>query len=187
MSTSPLKTIVVPLVLGAVAIALVVGTPIWALRQEQKARITLERENTKLQAAFDGFRGKVQENSDKAKALASDTQKKLTTEYKAIEDQKNAQISDLERRVSVLAGELRKRPSRQDATPAGAGDSGSGAGQTQLYCTGAQLFGEDSEFLVGEAAAAETMRQELIACEGKLNTTSQATKSLKDSGIFFAR
>lgn len=185
--TNTLKSIAVPIVLGVVAIGLVVGVPIWALRHEQQARIAVERSHAQLQAEFEDFQGQVKQNSDQAKKLASEAQKQLKDEHQAIEENKNAQISDLERRVVLLVGELRKRPSRQDAaTATGAGDGAGGPGQAQLHCTGAQLFGEDAEFLAGEAAAAETLRQELMACEGKLNTTSQATKSLSNRGIFFA-
>lgn len=186
--TSTLKSIVVPLVLGIAATSLVVGVPIWALGREQKARIVLERAHTELKSDFKAYTEAVDENSRKAKSLAETAQAKLNRDHQTIEDQKNAQIADLERRAELLAGELRKRPRRPDTTtPAGAGDHTNPTVAAQLHCTGAQLYGEDAEFLVGEAAAAETMRQELMACESKLDTTGEATKSLKASGLFFAR
>lgn len=66
-----------------------------------------------------------------------------------LEENKNEQIQILSSDVDVLRSKLRKRPSREYVTVYRDNPSTEGA------CTGAELYKEDGEFLIGEAARAE--------------------------------
>ena len=75
--------------------------------------------------------------------------KERDDEYKAIAAERDAALA-----------ELRKRPRR----PAPGTTESPANGQDQPGATGAQLFREDAEFLVREAADADTTRTALKAC-----------------------
>ena len=61
-------------------------------------------------------------------------------------------------------GELRQRAERQAPGVDATSDQGADAGPSAQRCTGAGLFREDAQFLVGEAARANRTRQELKKC-----------------------
>ena len=65
-------------------------------------------------------------------------------------------------------GELRKRPARPADNSAGAAaiavPSTAGAGAHAAGCSGAQLYREDGEFLIGEAARADQVRAAYRSC-----------------------
>ena len=69
-----------------------------------------------------------------------------------IESDKNAQIRNINSQLADAISQLRKRPSRPEQT--GTGSCG----------TGATLYADDAEFLVREAARADTIRAGLKAC-----------------------
>ena len=72
-----------------------------------------------------------------------------------IEKEKNAQIRNINSQLVDAISELRKRPSRAQSSP---------NGQTTGYCTGSQLYAEDAELALREAARADTIREALKAC-----------------------
>lgn len=74
--------------------------------------------------------------------------------------------------VSRLRGELRQRPQRT----AGAGAVSGGSGSAVGGCTGAGLYREDGDFLVGEAAAAKTLARQLASCRSKYNEAVALTR-----------
>lgn len=73
---------------------------------------------------------------------------------------KDAEIRDVNARLSAALVELRNRPAR----PAPGADQVPGAGATPPGGTGASLFREDAEFLVREAARADEIRAALKQC-----------------------
>ena len=100
-----------------------------------------------------------------AKARQIDAQYRLTEntwKVKAaqiVKDKDNEiQAIDAERDAAIA--ELRNRPRR----PAPGTAEASGNGQAASGCTGARLFGDDAEFLIREAARADTTRIALKAC-----------------------
>lgn len=86
-------------------------------------------------------------------------------EYQAaadkIEKEKNAQINHINAQLVDAISELRKRPSRAQSAANGPATSG---------CNGSQLYAEDSEFLVREAARADQIRVALQACYQQYNS-----------------
>ena len=72
-----------------------------------------------------------------------------------IRTEKDAQINAINSQLVDAIAELRKRPSRS---------SEASNGPATKACDGSQLFSEDAEFLVREAARADTIRFSLQAC-----------------------
>ena len=72
-----------------------------------------------------------------------------------IESEKNAQIRNINAQLVDAISELRKRPSRTTEAS---------TGQVAGYCTGSQLYAEDAELALREAARADTIREALKAC-----------------------
>lgn len=93
---------------------------------------------------------------DRYKTEQAAQAQKLEKDYQAkadqIEKEKNAQIRNINNQLADAISELRKRPSRPQQ--AGTGSCG----------TGATLYADDAEFLVREAARADTIRAGLKAC-----------------------
>lgn len=69
-----------------------------------------------------------------------------------IRKDKDAQINAINNQLFDALKQLHNRPSRNDKANAGQGG------------TGATLFAEDAEFLIGEAARADKLRTALEAC-----------------------
>lgn len=87
----------------------------------------------------------------------AELQSNMDTLRKAYTDE----TAKLATRVSTLTVSLRNRPERPAvpvSAPASAGDGASG-------CTGAELYRQDSEFLVSEAQRADVIRLALIQCQ----------------------
>lgn len=80
-------------------------------------------------------------------------------EYQSAADEirkvKDAQINAINSQLVNSIAELRKRTSRS---------SEASNGQIAKACDGSELFAEDSEFLVREAARADTLRVALQSC-----------------------
>lgn len=115
---------------------------------------TLERER---RAAADRAR----EESDAARAREQALQKEADAARKADQNEIRRIAAQRDRALD----ELRRRPARPPASAAA--DSvppNPGAGPTAAGCTGAGLYREDAEFLVGESARSETLRAALLSC-----------------------
>lgn len=95
----------------------------------------------------------------------------LQAQAEKIDGDKDAQINSLAARVDTLNQRLRQRPERPNHLPATAS-----AGQAAGGCTGAQLYRDDSSVLVGEAAAADTLRIALKACYAQYDAARAALK-----------
>lgn len=80
-------------------------------------------------------------------------------EYQAEADKirkdKDEKINSINNQLADAISELRKRPSRSSETNDGSAAKG---------CNGSQLYAEDAELLVREAARAEKIRIELLSC-----------------------
>jgi len=97
--------------------------------------------------------------------IAQSIQQARDTEHRLIEaadqtrKQKDAEIKAINDRLALVTGELRKRPSRTN--------------QSTTTCpggTGSSLYAEDGEFLIGEAARADKLRQALKECYERYET-----------------
>jgi len=95
---------------------------------------------------------------DRYKAYQVLETQKLKDEHQAaadrIEKDKNDQINAINTQLANALIELRKRPSRPKSEATNASTCG----------TGATLYAEDGEFLIGEAARADKLRSALQAC-----------------------
>lgn len=76
-------------------------------------------------------------------------EKAILTGVLKLEEMKNEEIKNLDTAVNDLRSKLRNRPSRKYVTIYSDNPS------TERACTGAELYKEDGEFLIGEAARAE--------------------------------
>lgn len=79
----------------------------------------------------------------------SETEKAILTGVLKLEEMKNEEIKNLNTTAADLRNRLRNRPSREHVTIYRDNPT------TESACTGAQLYKEDGEFLIGEAARAE--------------------------------
>lgn len=114
-----------------------------------------------VQAKWDAQSLEVAKQSLKLSEQTTRTTTNLQAAVDTIEVTKNAQIDQLNVTVASLSSELRKRPQRPNG---GNLPNDPGVGKTASGCTGAGLFGQDAEFLVGEAATAARLRIALKAC-----------------------
>ena len=93
---------------------------------------------------------------DRYKAAQQAATQKAQEEHQAAADQirkeKDAQITSINAQLVDAISELRKRPSRAQASSNGQGG------------TGATLFADDAELLIREAARADIIRTGLDAC-----------------------
>lgn len=90
-----------------------------------------------------------------AQAEARRKEKVLVEKAEDTRRKKDAEIKAINARLSSVLVELRQRPSR------------SGSGTDTATCqggTGASLYAEDGEFLIGEAARADKLREALNEC-----------------------
>lgn len=110
-------------------------------------------------------------------AITNETDKKWratesTWKVKAaqiVKDKDNEiQAIDAERDAAIA--ELRNRPRR----PAPGTAQSPANGEAASGCTGARLFGDDAEFLIREAARADTIRVALNACYAQYDMISEA-------------
>lgn len=115
-------------------------------------------------------------NAKWEKALTEEREKNSKIEkailegVRKLEEDKNVKIQNLNADVKRLTVSLRKRPSREVIyrnTP-----------ETTRACTGAGLYREDGEFLIGEAARANKIR---IERDFYYNQYEQARKKLDES------
>ncbi len=84
-----------------------------------------------------------------------------------LEGVKNAQLSDVDRRLNAALGELRKRPDRPASSPS-AGDPPACVG-----ATGAQLAAGDAEFLERYAADAARLHVAAETCKARYEALRQ--------------
>jgi len=88
-------------------------------------------------------------------SLVKDIQERHQTAADQIRKEKDAKIASINNQLLDALMQLRSRPSRAQSAS---------NGQTSQYCTGAQLYAEDAELALREAARADTIREALKAC-----------------------
>jgi hypothetical protein len=93
--------------------------------------------------------------------LVRKTEQQLQQSADQHQQEKRDALDRLTRQHRAVLDSLRDRPQRP--APGAVPDRAEPA-QSQPGCTGAELHREDAEFLVGEAARADTLRAELEAC-----------------------
>ena len=115
-----------------------------------------------VQREWDADRAQQQMAHAKLVDLVRKAEQQLQQTADQHQKEKRDALDRLTRQHRAVLDSLRDRPQRP--TAAGAVSGGAGAAQGQPGCTGAELHREDAEFLVGEAARADTLRAELEAC-----------------------
>lgn len=94
---------------------------------------------------------KYEEKLTASKDLARDVERQLTKDFNEITKQKDKKLRDTDNKLVAALNELRKRPQRiSGANSPTVADLGKA-------CTGAELYGEDAEFLTREAARADSL------------------------------
>ncbi len=94
-----------------------------------------------------------------ASELAREREQVMVASADKIRKEKDAQIASLNSRLGAALDGLRQRPQRSPSTPQSPPAACSCAGTT-----GAELSREDAEFLVREAARADSLRTALEQC-----------------------
>lgn len=94
-----------------------------------------------------------------ASELAREREQVMVSSADKIRKEKDAKIASLNTRLGTALSSLSERPQRPPSSSQGAPASCIGAG-----ATGAQLSREDAEFLVREAARADSLRLALGQC-----------------------
>jgi flagellar motor protein MotB len=92
----------------------------------------------------------------KAQAEARKKEQALVEKAEQVRKRKDEQIKAINNRLAAVTRELRERPSRSDSNTSSTATCSGGTGST--------LFREDGEFLIGEAARADRLRQALKEC-----------------------
>lgn len=113
----------------------------------------------------------VQAKWDTEKAATATAQRTKEAELQAgmdkLRTEKNRETAKLRRTVAALTDSLRDRPERPSVpASANAGDGASG-------CTGAELYRQDSQFLVNEATRADQIRLALKSCQDAYQAASK--------------
>lgn len=111
----------------------------------------------------------IQKNHANALAKAIHEARTKEQEMQIIADnvrkQKDENISKINNRLATALSELRERPYRPSPTVSDTSSARSSA----EGCTGGELFRQDAEFLIGEAARADKLRESLFQCHQQYN------------------
>ncbi len=109
----------------------------------------------------------IQSQWDDERAQAAIKSQELQSTVDKLRETKNRELAKLNRDVRNLTDSLRSRPERpSSAATASAGDDRDG-------CTGATVYKQDGEFLIGEATRADQLRIALIQCQAAYQSASQ--------------
>lgn len=108
-----------------------------------------------------GFVSGCQHQQSAQEKVIRDKEHQYQADADKIRKEKDAQINAINSQLFDAISELRKRPSRSEQAS---------NGSTAKACDGSQLFSEDGEFLVREAARADTIRIALQSCYQQYNS-----------------
>lgn len=89
-----------------------------------------------------------------------------------LRQEKEREVKNLTARATALSNSLRQRQDRATATT-GNTSQDTQVGQTAAGCTGAELYREDGNVLVGEAARADKIRLALKQCYAQYDALEQ--------------
>lgn len=184
-----IQSLILPVALSVTLIGVAVGLPVYALKKSEDRANRLSTAYMALQTEHSTYRSKVERDAQLAQAATKKSQAKLDDEQRKAKELKDEEIRNLKRRVSDLVGELRNRADRpQQPAAHQAPGAGHQEADTQLSCTGAQLYRQDGEFLAGEAAAADEVRAELRQCHADLTAAHTSSEQLKaQQAVFFGQ
>lgn len=112
-------------------------------------------------------------------AMANESVKILTESIKinkdlqaSVETQRgeaNAQIKSINKSISAVITGLRDRPDRNNKTDTVPANSSGTCPVSGSSCSGAGLYKQDAEFLIGETARTEQLKIALNQCEAQYN------------------
>lgn len=100
----------------------------------------------------------------------------LQESFDNIQKDKDAKIKNLNARVASLTRSLQERPNRPDSSGV---SNDSRVEESKPGSTGVGLYREDSEFLLGEAARAEMIKEELQTCYKSYDTAKEVLDRYK--------
>lgn len=112
----------------------------------------------------------------KLKERSLNSQIALQESFDNIQKDKDAKIKNLNARVASLTRSLQERPNRPDSSGI---SNDSGVEESKPGSTGVGLYREDSEFLLGEAARAEMIKEELLTCYKSYDSAKEALDKYK--------
>jgi len=112
----------------------------------------------------------------KLRERSLNTQIALQESFDKIQKDKNDKIKSLNSRVATLTASLQSRPSRTESS--GVSDN-PGTQEVRQGATGAQLYREDGVVLAREAARAELIKEELLACYKSYDTAKETLDKFK--------
>lgn len=139
----------------------------------------LHHGEAKIQAKWDAERAAI------ARATQQAMQERIAAEEqlrrRADEQQKTYQqkIARLAAERNALLDSVRNRPARDR----GGDVPGAAAAGDRAGCTGAGLSREDAEFLVGEAARADRIAEQLSACVAQYEAAREAAKRQNSNAV----
>lgn len=104
------------------------------------------------------------------------TEKELKKQISKVEDDKNAEIKNIDRKYRSTIDSLRQRNERSTAS----NSTGSTCdAESTKGATGAELFREDAEFLIGFARDTEELKTQLKACYAQYDSIYDQLKNYK--------
>ena len=153
-------------IVAMLAIAALIAGGLWKVRHSGIADGRAE-----VQAEWNADKAQRAAALAAAKDAAQQKERELQEAADKLRRTKDAEIRDLNVRVSELASRLRNRPDRPADAPAGAASGARPGG-----CTGAELYRSDGEFLVRLAADADRVRLALRACQAQYEKARESMK-----------
>jgi len=162
----PFNTLYVRLAIIAIVVSSVIGLGYTAYNNFRD-NIFNEGANS-VQIKWDAVeteRSKVVAEEESKNSLAELAMKKESEAQMRLLNEKNKSLNST---VATLTRELRNRPDRPTST-SGSDVSGNTA-NVNSGATGKELYRADAEFLIGEAARAEQVRNQLEYCVSKYNS-----------------
>jgi len=145
--------------IGIAALAIFAGTQTLRLAWTQTA---LEKLTAKI-----AVMAAITNETDKKWRATESTWKVKTAQI--VKDKDN-EIQAIDTERDAASSEVANRPRR----PAPGTAQGPADGEAASGCTGARLFGDDAEFLIREAARADTIRVALKSCYAQYDMISEA-------------
>lgn len=146
---------------AGVALVLALLAGVWKIHHEGfvagQAEVQAEWDQDKIRVAEESSRA-IKKVEERTALIQITTDKERGT--------LNAHIRSIDLERDELAKRLRERPSRP-AESGGSVPASPGTGASAPSCTGAELYGQDAEFLAREASRAEVLRAYVKALESQ--------------------
>jgi LPS O-antigen subunit length determinant protein (WzzB/FepE family) len=124
-----------------------------------------------VQVKWDREKISVQEQSLAIEVETRLTEQRLKLSVETLRKSKDAEITKLNAAVTIALNSLRFRATNRPVE-----SSSPAIPPTGTSCTGANLYGQDAEFLIREAARADTQRLQLIEYQSAYNAARSLVK-----------